>query len=65
MKSIVSAACWAIAMIAIALAAHNGMIARDDASNVILVLAVVSAIQFGVLPRGRCGPSARTKGCGQ
>lgn len=56
MKAIVSGLIWAAAILAIALASRGGLIARGDAANVILVLAVLSAIQIGTIAR-------RTRSC--
>lgn len=64
MKAIVSGLIWAAAILAIALASRGGLIARGDAANVILVLAVLSAIQIGTIARrarscAACGEKAR------
>lgn len=65
MKSIVSGLIWAATILVIALAARAGLIARHGASNVILVLAVLSAIQLAALPHRRGGCGACAKGSGR
>jgi len=57
MKTIVSGLIWATVILAIALASHFGGIAKDSATTVILGLAVISAIQLGVIGQRRrsCG----------
>lgn len=59
MQSLRSGLLWAGAILLVALASRLGMIARDDAANVILVLAVLSAIQIAAArrPSPRCAQS--------
>lgn len=54
MKAVVSGIVWAVVILAVALASRAGFIVRDSAAALILGLAVISAIQIGVIgPRGR------------
>ena len=55
MKSIPSAILWATAILAVAIASAAGLIARDNAANAVVALAVLAAVQIGSASRRRGG----------
>ena len=59
MKNITSALCWALAMALFALGARTGVIARDSAETMILVTAMLAAIQIALGKRTHCTIFAR------
>ena len=53
MKSIPGAILWAVAILTVAIASAAGLIARDNAANAVVALAVLAAVQIGSASRRR------------